>query len=148
MGAAPAVGRAAAQGTEAPPGRPLARRRGARASPASLVADPEAFGQHFESLVFRDLSIYAQAIGATVHAYQEGSGAELDAVVVRDDEWIGIEVRLSARPEVVDAAAGGLLAIARRMRRPPAALAVVTATGASYRRPDGVVVVSLLDLGP
>lgn len=118
------------------------------ASPRSLVADPEAFGQHFESLVFRDLCVYAQAIGASVHAYQEGSGAELDAVVVRDDEWIGVEVKLSARPEIVDAAATGLQAIARRMRRPPAALAVVTATGPSYRRPDGVYVVSLLTLGP
>lgn len=118
------------------------------ASPASLLADPEAFGQHFESLVFRDLSAYAQAIGGTVHAYQESSGAELDAVVVRDDDWLGVEVKLSARPEVVDAAATGLLAISRRMRRAPAALAVVTATGPSYRRPDGVHVVSLLNLGP
>ncbi|GIG41878.1 ATP-binding protein [Cellulomonas phragmiteti] len=118
------------------------------ASPRSLVADPEAFGQHIESLAFRDLSIYAQAIGGTVHAYQESSGAELDAVVVRDDQWIGIEVKLSARPEIVDPAAAGLLAIARHMRRPPAALAVVTATGPSYRRPDGVDVVSLLSLGP
>ncbi|KGM13746.1 ATP-binding protein [Cellulomonas bogoriensis] len=118
------------------------------ASPRALVGDPEAFGQHFESLVFRDLSIYAQAVGATVHGYQESSGAELDAVVVRDDQWIGIEVKLSARPDVVDAAAAGLLTIAGRMRRPPAALAVVTATGPSYRRPDGVHVISVLTLGP
>ncbi|WP_307802778.1 ATP-binding protein [Cellulomonas dongxiuzhuiae] len=118
------------------------------ASPRSLLADPEAFGQHFESLVFRDLSIYAQAIGGSVHAYQESSGVELDAVVVRDDAWIGIEVKLSARPEIADAAARGLLALAGRMRRPPAALVIVTATGPSYRRPDGVDVVSVLDLGP
>ncbi|WP_250445775.1 ATP-binding protein [Actinotalea sp. C106] len=118
------------------------------ASPASLINDPEAFGQHFESLVFRDLSVYAQAIGGTVHAYQESSGAEFDAVVVRGDEWAGFEVKLSARPEVVDAAASGLLALTRRMRRPPAALAVVTATGPSYQRPDGVDVISVLNLGP
>lgn len=118
------------------------------ATPTALVGDPEAFGQQFESLVFRDLSVYAQAIGASVHAYQESSGAEIDAVVVRDDQWLGIEVKLSGRPEVVDAAASGLTRIAAHMRRPPAALAVVTATGPSYRRPDGVNVVSILDLAP
>lgn len=118
------------------------------AGPKALLGDLEAFGQHFESLVFRDLSVYAQAAGAAVHAYQESTGAEIDAVVVRDDEWIGIEVKLSARPQVIDPAAAGLLRIASRMRTPPAALAVVTATGPSYRRPDGVHVISILDLGP
>lgn len=118
------------------------------ATPKALLADVEAFGQHFESLVFRDLSAHAQAAGATVHAYQESSGAEIDAVVVRDDQWIGIEVKLGARPEVVDPAAAGLLRIAGNMRTPPSALVVVTATGASYRREDGVDVVSILDLAP
>lgn len=118
------------------------------ATPRALVADPEAFGQQFESLVFRDLVVHAQAAGATVRAYQEGSGAEIDAVVVRDDQWLGIEVKLSARPEVVDMASAALLRIAKTMRTPPVALAVVTATGPSYRRPDGVNVVSILDLAP
>lgn len=117
-------------------------------TPMALLADLEAFGQHFESLVFRDLSVHAQAAGATVHAYQESSGAEIDAVVVRDDRWMGIEVKLGARPQVVDSAAEGLLRISRKMRTPPVALAVVTATGASYRRRDGVSVVSVLDLAP
>lgn len=118
------------------------------ANPKALLADLETLGQQFESLVFRDLSVHAQAFGGTVHAYQDASGAEIDAVVVRDDRWLGIEVKLGARPEVVDPAAAGLLRIARHMRTPPAALAVVTATGASYRRPDGVNVISLLDLAP
>lgn len=116
--------------------------------PRALLADLEAFGQHFESLVFRDLSAHAQAVGARVHAYQDAGGAEIDAVLTRDDRWIGIEVKLGARPEVVDSAAAGLLRIARHMRTPPTALAVVTATGPSYRRPDGVNVISIQDLAP
>lgn len=117
-------------------------------SPQGLLADLEAFGQHFESLVFRDLSVYAQAMGASVHAYQEGSGAEIDAVVVRGDQWLGIEVKLGSRPEVVDPAAAGLRRIAALMRTPPVGLAVITATGPSYRRSDGVDVISVLDLAP
>jgi len=116
-------------------------------TPKALVADPEAFGQLFESLVFRDLSIYAQAIDARVLAYQDATG-EFDAVVVRSDEWLGIEVKLSGRPEIIEAAAAGLVRLGGRMRTPPAALMVVTATGPAYRRKDGVYVTSILDLGP
>lgn len=118
------------------------------AGPRALLVDLEAFGQHFESLVFRDLSVHAQSIGARVHAYQDSSGAEIDAVVVLDDRWVGVEVKLGARPEVLDAAARGLLRTAGAMRVPPSALVVVTATGPSYRRDDGVDVVSVLDLAP
>jgi predicted AAA+ superfamily ATPase len=117
------------------------------ATPEALVADPETFGQLFESLVFRDLSIYAQAIDARVFAYQDTT-AELDAVVVRGDRWMGVEVKLSGRPEIIDGAASGMLRLTERMRTPPSALAVVTATGPSYRRPDGVVVTSIVNLGP
>lgn len=116
-------------------------------TPKALVTDPEALGQLFESLVFRDLSIYAQAIDARVFAYQDATG-EFDAVVVRSDQWLGIEVRLSGRPEIIDAAAAGLVRLARRMRTPPTALVVITAVGPAYRRKDGVHVTSILDLGP
>jgi len=118
------------------------------ANPRSLIADPETFGQLFESLVFRDLSVYAQANDASVFAYQDNRGAEIDAVVVKDDTWAGFEVKLSANPVIVDSAAEKLQRIANLMRKPPAALTVVTATGPSYQRPDGVTVVSLVDLGP
>jgi len=117
------------------------------ASPQALVADPETFGQLFESLVFRDLSVYAQAVDAHVFAYQDTT-AEFDAVAVLDDRWMGVEVKLSGRPEVLDGAASRLLRLADRMRTPPSALAVMTATGPSYRRPDGVFVTSILNLGP
>lgn len=118
------------------------------ATPKSLIADPEAFGQLFESLVFRDLSVYAQASDARVFAYQDNRGAEIDAVVVKDDIWAGFEVKLSANRVVVDRAAEKLRQVAGQMRTAPVALIVVAATGPSYRRPDGVNVVSLLDLGP
>jgi hypothetical protein len=118
------------------------------ASPASLVSEPGAFGQLFESLVFRDLSVYAQAHEADVFAYQDSAGREIDAVVVKDGTWAGFEVKLSAQPSVVDDAATKLARVASGMRKPPAALAVVVSTGPSYRRADGVNVVSITTLGP
>jgi predicted AAA+ superfamily ATPase len=118
------------------------------ASPKSLVRDPQTFGQLFESMVYRDLVVYAEAAGAEVFAYQDNNGAEIDAVLVRDGAWAGVEVRLSGAPDVLDIAAAGLLRIADVMRTKPESLTVITATGPSYTRPDGVNVASILDLGP
>lgn len=43
------------------------------ACPAALADDLETFGQLFESLVFRDLSIYAQVHGWESCAYQDAA---------------------------------------------------------------------------
>ena len=118
------------------------------ATPKSLIGDPETFGQLFESMVHRDLSVYAQAGEAEVFAYQDNNGHEIDAVLVRGGAWAGIEVKLSGAAGVLDSAAAGLIRIAKAMRRPPASLTIITATGPSYTRPDGVNVASILDIGP
>ncbi|MDR0415830.1 MAG: DUF4143 domain-containing protein [Propionibacteriaceae bacterium] len=118
------------------------------AGPADLLGDHEAFGQVFETLLFRDLSVYAQAGGFEVRAFQDAKGDEIDAVVVKGAEWAGLEVKLSAIPAVVDAAATRLLAISARMSTRPRFLAVVTGDGPAYTRRDGVHVVSAAHLGP
>jgi uncharacterized protein len=123
-------------------------RAGLGASPKSLVRDLRTFGQLFESMVYRDLVVCAQAAGAGVFAYQDNNGAEIDAVLVRDGAWAGVEVTLSGVPEVLNIAAAALLRIADVMRTKPESLTIITATGPSYTRPDGVNVASVLDLGP
>lgn len=118
------------------------------ATPAALVEDPETFGLLFESLAFRDLSIYAQASGWQPFAFQTPA-SEIDIVLVKDGRWAGFEVKLTGgNPAVLDAAAAELLKAARSMRSSPKALTVLTATGPSYRRRDGVNVVSLTELAP
>lgn len=118
------------------------------ASPKSLVRDPKTFGQLFESMVHRDLVAYAQASGAEVFAYQDNNGSEIDAVLVRDGAWAGVEVKLSGAADVLDIAAAGLLRIGGVMRAKPESLTIITATGPSYTRADGVNVTSILNLGP
>jgi predicted AAA+ superfamily ATPase len=118
------------------------------AEPSDLLRDREAFGQVFETLVFRDLSVYAQAADLSLRAFQDSKGNEIDAVLVKGMEWAGVEVKLSAIPEVVDTAAAKLLAIAGRMTSEPRFLAIVTADGPTYTRPDGVQVISITQLGP
>jgi predicted AAA+ superfamily ATPase len=113
----------------------------------SLSQDMPTFGQLFESLVFRDLTVLSQALDAQVRAFNLG-GSELDAVLVRGLDWAGLEVKLSAADRAVDAAATSLRRIAARMARPPRFLAVVTGSGPSYARDDAVQVVSIRHLGP
>jgi len=113
------------------------------AGPDDLLRDHEAMGQLFESLAFRDLATYAQASRLQVCAFQDAQGREIDQVIVKGDQWAGVEVKLAQIPAVIDNAAAGLLAAASRMTSRPRFLAVITGDGKAYTRPDGVHVVPL-----
>ncbi len=124
-----------------------------RASPDRLLADPETFGQLFESLVVRDLRIYSQPEQGRVFHYRDDTGLEVDAIVERDDgAWMAIEIKLSPAPAVIEKAARSLLRLrdkmARRRVEDLTALMVVTSTGPAYRRPDNVQVAPITSLGP
>ena len=124
-----------------------------RASPQRLLADPRTLGFLFESLVVRDLRVYSQPERAEVFHYRDETGLEVDAIIERDDGgWIAVEVKLSPAPEVVDRAARSLLRLRNKVAKSRvdelATLMVVTSTGPAYRRPDGVQVTPITDLGP
>ncbi|MBB1512510.1 ATP-binding protein [Tessaracoccus sp. MC1627] len=118
---------------------------------AELRADPRATGFHFEALAIRDLRIFAQPHRGTVESWRDSNGNEVDAIVsIRDNKWAAFEVKLN--PRDVDAAAASLLRFAANVDRDrhgePAALGVITSTGAAGRRDDGVHVIPVGCLGP
>jgi uncharacterized protein len=122
-----------------------------RATPDRLLGDLRLLGFLFESLVVRDLRVYAQASDADVLQYRDSNGHEVDAIVqAHDGRWAAFEVKLGAGQ--VDAA---VLSLQRFMRQidiercgPPAALGVLVATGFGYVRDDGIHVVPIGALGP
>lgn len=66
------------------------------------------------------------------------------------NHWAGFEVKLGAAAETVDAAAASLREFAANVdgtRADSPVLTVITGTGPSYRRVDGVNVVALPSLG-
>ncbi|MCL2271064.1 MAG: DUF4143 domain-containing protein, partial [Treponema sp.] len=115
-------------------------------SPSKLVADICYFGFLFESLVIRDLRIYAGANDGKVYHYRDSRDMEVDAIVeYPDGTWAAFEVKMGFR--VQDEAAANLLAFARKINQEkmgqPAALTIITANGFACRRKDGVNVVPL-----
>lgn len=123
------------------------------ASPEGLLGDTRTLGFLFESLVIRDLRVYSAPQQASVYHYRDSDNLEVDAIVSRDDgTWLAAEVKLSHRPDSVDAAAASLLRLRDKVSASRsadlAALVVITARGAAYRRPDGVCVTPITSLGP
>ena len=111
------------------------------ASPARLLRELNWMGFLFESLVVRDLRVYAEALGGEVFHYRDNTGLEVDAIVeLPDGRWAGFEVKLGSSPGVVDAAAASLLKLRDRVAGDePLALGVITGTGYALSRRDGIL---------
>jgi uncharacterized protein len=115
-------------------------------SPGKLISDLNYFGLLFESLVIRDLRIYAGLNDGKVYHYRDSRDMEADAIIeYPDGKWAAFEVKMGFGSQ--DEAAKSLLAFAKKIDQekmgPPAALTVITANGIAGRRKDGVNVVPL-----
>lgn len=121
-------------------------------SPSVLVGGQiKFFGFLFENLVVRDVRCYMQSLYGEVMQFRDEKDREVDIIIVLpDNSWAAIEVKLGVSQ--VDKAAADLLAFRGRVnveaQGEPAFLAVVTATGPSYVREDGVYVIPIGVLGP
>lgn len=120
------------------------------ADAAALRRDLGYAGQLLESLVVHDLRVLAQPLGGEIFHARDSAGREVDAIVqLPSGRWAGFEVKLGASTDTVDGAAAALRAFAVRVDTDEEPiLTVVTGTGPSYRRADGVNVVAVSSLGP
>ena len=111
-----------------------------------LLADLNYFGFLFESLVIRDLRIYAEVYDGRVFHYRDSRNMEIDAIIeYPDNTWAAFEVKMGFNAQ--DEAAANLLKFADKINQErmgvPASLTVITANGFAYRRKDGINVVPL-----
>ena len=121
------------------------------AGPERLIGDLRLLGHLFESMVIRDLRVYAQAMDAQVLHYRDNTGLEVDAIVERrDGRWAAFEIKLGSGG--IEQGATTLRRFAERVDQEragaPLALSVISGLGYGYRRPDGVSVVPIGALGP
>ena len=123
-----------------------------RTGPKQLRADLGFLGLLFESLVMRDLRVYAQANDCRISYFRDNASLEVDAVIERaDGEWMAAEIKLGGE-KLINHAVNSLLRLRSRVDTnrmgEPSALVVITATGYGYDRPDGTTVLPITALGP
>ena len=114
--------------------------------PMDLINDLNTFGFMFESLCIRDLKIYTESLGGDVTFYRDEKGFEVDAILrMPSGKWGAIEIKLGAG--YIDEAANNLLKFKEHVDikkcGEPSFLLVLTGSNYSYKRDDGVYVVSI-----
>jgi predicted AAA+ superfamily ATPase len=118
----------------------------------ALLQDLNFLGFLFESMVVRDLRVYAQSVGSSVLHYRDSDDLEIDTIVQGGEgRWAAFEIKLGGE-ELIEEAAKNLLTFASRIDTSrvgePAALGVVVASGWGYTRQDGVSIIPVGSLGP
>ncbi|MCL2483515.1 MAG: DUF4143 domain-containing protein [Propionibacteriaceae bacterium] len=116
-----------------------------------LVDDLETLGLLFESLVVRDLRVYAQVFGGQVYHFRDSYGHEIDAIIEHPDgTWGACEIKLGlgAADRASDSLRAAVDQIDTRVCGQPTFLAVITGTGLATRRSDGVYVLPVGAMRP
>ncbi len=114
-----------------------------------LVNDLNFTGFIFENLCYRDLKIYADSLDASIFYYRDNKDFEVDFILrTANDKWGAIEVKLGAKQ--IEEAAQNLIKFKNKVdlekSGEPAFLMVLTGSGLSYVREDGIYVVSIGNL--
>lgn len=118
-----------------------------------LLSDLNIFGLLFESLVARDLKIYAEHMGAGIYHYRDDQNREVDAVMeMPDGHLLAFEIKLGT--DRLDQAADSLIKwkdswTPNGRQTPKIDLGIISGLSkAAYRRPDGVYVLPITALKP
>ena len=124
-----------------------------RANADQLMGELSYFGLLFESMVLRDLRVYAQANDWELSYYRDSSGLEIDVILTSmdDREWAAAEVKLGGT-ELIQEGVASLRRLRDRVDTAqmgePRKLMVITAGGRGFEYPDGISVVPITALGP
>ena len=115
-------------------------------TPDDLINDLNTFGFIFESLCMRDLKVYTQSYCSDITFYRDEKDFEVDAILrTSSGKWGAIEIKLGAG--FIDEAASNLLKFKDKVDiekcGEPSFLAVLTGSQYSYKREDGVYVISI-----
>ena len=116
--------------------------------PNDLINDLKTFGFLFETLCFRELRVYAEALNGDVFHYRDKNGLECDAVIhLKNGKYGLVEIKLGG-DKLIEEGAKSLKTLASKINteemKNPSFLMVLTGTGDyAYRRHDGILVVPI-----
>ena len=111
-----------------------------------LIRDLNYFGFLFENLCIRDLRIYSSLLDGEITYYRDKNDFEVDAIIrTQNGKWGAIEIKLGTG--YIEEAVQNLLKFKNKVDiekvGEPAFLMVLTGGNYSYKREDGVYVVSI-----
>ncbi|MDR1418039.1 MAG: DUF4143 domain-containing protein [Endomicrobium sp.] len=117
---------------------------------STIRNDLKYVGFLFESLVYHDIKVYAERNYLGVSYYRDSYDREIDIIVSGfGGKWAAFEVKLGVGD--IDSAVENLKTIAQDIDTskilPPSSLNIITGTGYTYTRSDGINVISLASLG-
>jgi len=112
--------------------------------PSDLLADLKSFGFFFEDFSIRDLSVYADCIGAKLKHYRDSSGQEVDAIVeLRNGDYAAIEIKIASEKNILEGISS-LKSFERALLRNelplPKFKMVLTSHGSCYKKDDTFIV--------
>ena len=116
--------------------------------PADLLNDLNTMGLLFETMVMRDLRVYADAINGSVYHYRDSNGLECDAVVhLRNGIYGLVEIKLGGTALIEE----GALSLKRfsetidtgKMGGPSFKMILTAVGNLAYKRKDGILVVPI-----
>lgn len=115
-------------------------------SPQDLMNDLNLFGFLFECMCIRDLKVYTQNLNSELAFYRDENNFEVDAIIrTPSGRWGAVEIKLGSG--YIEEAAENLLKFKNMVDTSkcgePAFLMVLTGATYSYKREDGVYVVSI-----
>lgn len=115
-------------------------------SKEDLIKDLNYFGFLFENMCIRDLRIYSELLDGEISYYRDKTDFEVDAILkMENGKWGAIEIKLGSG--YIEEAAQNLLKFKNKVNieksGEPAFLMVLSGSNYSYKREDGVYVVSI-----
>lgn len=117
-----------------------------------LFEDLNTFGLMFESLVYRDLSIYTSFLGGKVKQFRDNiSGDEVDLIIELDNgDYGAIEIKLSYNEESITQAKKSLLSFYENVKKKPKFMSIIVGNlNVFYKdKETGIYIVPINGLKP
>ena len=115
--------------------------------PADLLNDLKSFGFFFEDFAVRDLSVYAESLGAELKHYRDSSGLEVDAIVkLPNGEYGAVEIKIASEKNISEGISC-LNSFSKKMKdselKLPSFRMILTSHGSCRKTEDGIFIVPI-----
>lgn len=115
--------------------------------PTDLMNDLKSFGFFFEDFAVRDLSVYAESLGAELKHYRDSSGLEVDAIVkLPNGEYGAVEIKIASEKNISEGISS-LNSFSKKMKenelKLPSFRMILTSHGSCRKTEDNIYIVPI-----